>query len=213
MALPLWRLTTARRKLFEAVGSRKYSHPAYGKIQQKLEGHLRSPGFFVEAGAVDGFFESNTYCLERFLGWRGILIEPVPSIYRRIKTNRPKTTAFNCALVAKGYPGDTIRITAAHAISRIVDDAVAETIEVSARTLSSILEEAQAPHVDLLSLDVEGFEIEVMKGLDFARHKPAHILIECLTPQSRHETHEFLTEEGYDLVEKFSDRDFFYRAR
>ena len=73
--LPLWRLTTARRKVFEAFGCRHYSRPAFGQLQEKLSQHIESPGFFVEAGAVDGFFESNTYYFERFEGWRGVLIE------------------------------------------------------------------------------------------------------------------------------------------
>ncbi|TWU44349.1 hypothetical protein Q31b_18850 [Novipirellula aureliae] len=66
--LPLWRLTTARRKVFEALGSDRFSCPAYGGIHELLMQHLKSPGFNVEAGGVDGFFESSSYYLERFQG-------------------------------------------------------------------------------------------------------------------------------------------------
>jgi hypothetical protein len=49
---------------------------------------------------------------------------------------------------------------------------------VAARPLSAILEEVGSPAVDLLSLDVEGFEVSVLRGLDLKRHAPAWILIE-----------------------------------
>jgi hypothetical protein len=56
-------------------------------------------------------------------------------------------------------------------------ESVAE-IEVTARTLSSILAELDATHIDLLSLDVEGYEVEALRGLDTDRHRPRFILVE-----------------------------------
>jgi hypothetical protein len=49
---------------------------------------------------------------------------------------------------------------------------------VPARPLSAVLDEAGAKRIDLLSLDVEGYEAEVLRGLDFSRHAPDWILIE-----------------------------------
>src|SRR5690349_25167199 len=61
-----------RREREEARGSDRLSRPALYGIEDKLERHLGGePGFFVEAGANDGFEQSNTYWLERFRGWRG----------------------------------------------------------------------------------------------------------------------------------------------
>ena len=49
-----------------------------------------------------------------------------------------------------------------------------------ARTLTSILDEVQPPQpIDLLSLDVEGVELEVLKGIDFDKWPIAHIFGEC----------------------------------
>ena len=50
--------------------------------------------------------------------------------------------------------------------------------EVPARTLSSIIEEAGGPPIDLLSLDVEGHEAQALAGLDLTRHAPGWILVE-----------------------------------
>jgi FkbM family methyltransferase len=222
MQLPLWRLSTARRKLFEAFGSDAYSRPAYGAIDQKLDQYFQergvSRGFFVEAGAVDGVFESNTYFLERRRGWDGLLVEPVPEMYRRLKVNR-RARAVNCALVSSTSREKTVRITPAHAISTIVGagsaDAptgAASAISVPARTLGSILDEIGNPRVDLLSLDVEGFEIQVLQGLDFQRSRIDTIVIECLTEASREEIHGFLSTH-YALQQALTDRDFLYSRR
>jgi hypothetical protein len=51
-------------------------------------------------------------------------------------------------------------------------------VDVPARTLSSLLDEIAAPEVDLLSLDVEGFEEQVLRGLDLERHAPRYVLVE-----------------------------------
>jgi hypothetical protein len=49
---------------------------------------------------------------------------------------------------------------------------------VQARTLSNVLDEAGVTNVDLLSLDVEGYESYVLRGLDLSRHAPAWLLVE-----------------------------------
>jgi hypothetical protein len=50
--------------------------------------------------------------------------------------------------------------------------------EVSSRTITSILDEYKIKNIDLFSLDVEGYELEVLKGLDFAVYSPTYLLIE-----------------------------------
>jgi len=222
MRLPLWRLSAARRKLFEACGSDAYSRPAYGQIDRQLDRYFRdrgvTRGFFVEAGAVDGVFESNTYYLERWRGWDGLLVETVPEMYRRLNVNRRARTV-NCALVSSTSRETTARITPAHALSAIVGsgdnghaDSAAAAITVPARTLGSILDDLGNPRVDLLSLDVEGFELPVLQGLDFQRHRIDTIVIECLTDAARDEIHAFLST-GFAFQQALTYRDFLYARR
>ena len=167
---------------------------------------------------MDGVFESNTYYLERFCGWRGLLVEPVPEMYQRIRTNRPAATAVNCALVPFGYGQTTVPIFPAHAMSRVghpsdhpaVAGRPVQPIDVPARRLSELLDEIGSPVVDLLSLDVEGFEIEALKGLDFRRHRPRSILVECVDEQSKAAMDQFLAAH-YRYVEAFTYRDYLYQ--
>jgi FkbM family methyltransferase len=222
MLFPLWRLRTARRKLFEYVGCELYSKPAIPNIHNKLNKYFSMPGLFVEAGAVDGVFESNTYYLERFRGWRGILIEPIPDMFIRLAINRPLAYRFNCALVPFDFHDATISIFSEHAMSHVANDSQSALasddnprkapIKVPARTLSSILEETSMQSIDLLSLDVEGSELSALQGIDFSKHKPKHILIECLTSHKKGEIDCFLSN-YYHYVESFTSRDYFYIAK
>ncbi len=219
MAFPLWRLTTLRRKVFESVGSDRYSRPATPAIHQRLLEFLGGSGRFVEVGALDGFFESNTYYLERFCNWHGILIEPIPRMYERLRVNRPRARTFNCALVSDEFESATIRLLDQHAMSRVdavsALDATAESshpfVDVPARTLTSVLSEAGVKNVDFLSLDVEGLELEALSGLDFRCYRPRFILVECLSGEKKQEMDAFLAT-YYRFVDKFTYRDFFYEA-
>lgn len=44
----------------------------------------KEKGFFIDIGAHDGITYSNTYYLEKELGWSGICIEPNPKIYKQL---------------------------------------------------------------------------------------------------------------------------------
>ena len=214
--LPLWRLRTIARGVAESVGLDALSQPACFDIERKLLSYFPRPGFFIEAGAVDGYFESNTYFLEKFHGWSGILVEPTPTMFPRIRVNRPRATAFNCALVSFDYRRPTVTVDDAHAISKVIADgngagpAQRRAVEVPARTLQSIIDECGAPDIDLISLDVEGYEADVLAGLDFERSAPRFILIECLDGDARRRIESILGAR-YECAEEFSYRDFFFR--
>ena len=211
--LPLWMGTTFRRKVCECIGVRRFSFPSAVGIQQCFKQHLPNQGFYVEAGAVDGFFENNSYGLDRFQGWSGILIEPIERMFRRIAVNRPKAIAVNCALVARDFVGDTIEMVENHAMSRITNEIPSTMrVRVSARTLESILDQFAPKKIDLLSLDVEGFEPQVLDGLNLNRWQPDHILCECLS-QSAFKEVEARIVPYYELVSQPTYRDFFFRKR
>lgn len=217
-ALPLWRLTLLRRRLFEAVGNTSYSRPSYGDLVAKIRKYCPDPGVFVEAGAVDGFFESNTYELERFHGWRGLLVEPVPEMCARIASTRPRAIAVNCALVSDPAARPFVEVAAAHAFSRVIDGAAPDPeapagplVRVPTRSLSALLDEHGLGRIDLLSLDVEGYEIEVLRGLDLTRHKPRFMVVECLTPEAREAMDRHLAGH-YRVAELLTYRDVLYAA-
>ena len=78
-----------------------------------------------------------------------------------------------------------------------------------ARTLGAIIEEHNISHIDLLSLDVEGYELQALQGLDLTRHKPEFILVEA---RFRAEIDEYL-EPHYCVYAELSHHDILYRRR
>ena len=70
-------------------------------LVNKLKKYLNfENGFFIEVGAHDGIFQSNTLNLEESLGWKGILIEPSLNAYLECIKNRPKSICINLALTS-----------------------------------------------------------------------------------------------------------------
>ncbi|MEI6168085.1 MAG: FkbM family methyltransferase [bacterium] len=168
-------------------------------LDLKLAPYLKKHGgFFIEAGANDGVSQTNTLYFERYRGWTGLLVEPVPELAARCRVNRPRCIVESCALVASDAEPKSITIKCLGLMSQIpgaqdkAEEQRHETVasqhlkrgqqpclvEVPTRTLSSILDAHGVKQIDLLSLDVEGYEPQVLGGLDFQRHRPGHILIE-----------------------------------
>jgi hypothetical protein len=55
-------------------------------------------GYFVDVGAGDGVFASNTFFLERQRCWKGIAIEPAAKEYPKLEHQRPGCTVVSCPL-------------------------------------------------------------------------------------------------------------------
>jgi FkbM family methyltransferase len=149
----------------------------------------RPTGYFIEAGALDGIRYSNTYALEA-LGWTGLLVEPIPELAERCAANRPNSRVERVALSAPGHaPTATLnRYTDDDQVgaSRLDDDAnrharakrgaATEPIDVPLATLDSLLDGVD--RVDLLVLDIEGHELQALRGFSLDCFKPRVILVE-----------------------------------
>ena len=185
-------------------------------------------GYFVELGANNGLFQSNTYLLQQRYGWTGLLIEPSPSQYMDCIRNRSfgRTPEFRCAAcvdsnyqqpfvemhfsdlmtVASGLHTDQ-QTTLQHAKlgrSFLRNQQEAHVFGAVARTLTSLLDDVCAPpQFDLLSLDVEGNEISVLRGLDFERYQPLWILVETRSE----DVSDFLHAHGYRQAAVLTDYD------
>jgi FkbM family methyltransferase len=181
--------------------------------------HDMRDGFFIETGSCDGIFQSNTFYLETELNWSGLLIEPNPNYVKECIVNRPKSKVYECALVSFDFKDDhtvLYSIASKGAMGTVEDRGMwineTETPvihqKIAVRTLTSILDEIQPKEIDFFSLDVEGYEMNVLQGLDFEKYKPKIIVIEChgdtITP-----VHKILSP-LYTMDNKISDRDYIY---
>jgi FkbM family methyltransferase len=215
-----------RRYFFELMNSKRYSKPAAFGMDNKLEDYLPDSGFFIEAGAHDGFFESNTYYLEKFKGWSGVLIEPIPELYHQCVKQRSKAKVFNCALVSSDDPKSELKMISADTMSFVKSQGEKQDkrtelvktwlkpkeITVPARTLTSILDELKVAKVNFLSLDVEGYEMNVLKGLDFKKYRPDYILMEFFLEETKKEEVETFISDYYVFCIQLSPRDYLYKC-
>jgi FkbM family methyltransferase len=165
----------------------------------------RPQGFFVEVGANDPKKDSQSFHLEE-AGWTGILVEPLPELASELRRQR-KAQVFEVACSSPERAGQTMRLHVAGPFSSF-DPNLAVTgmradraIDVKVRTLDEVLAEGRAAApIDLMSVDVEGNELDVLRGFDFARWKPRLVLLEDHV--SSLDKHRFMTKAGYTLMRR-----------
>lgn len=138
-------------------------------------------------------------------GWRGVLVEPITRNCELLRQQRPGSRVFQCALgapeqrgraqlnVAAGNDGlSGLRLNAGVVVDRME--------EVEVRTLNEIPAEADNPKRDFVSIDVEGLELQVLRGFDLTRHHPSVLLIEDHLQQLG--VHRYLVRHGHRVVKR-----------
>jgi len=157
-------------------------------------------GFYVDVGCYHPILYSNTYRLYR-AGWHGIVIDPNTKSKRAFKLFRPRDKFVQAGVGIKDTKtyfefddGAYNTFSPEHAESYKKRARLISSHEVNLRPLSEILEGVKS--IDVLSIDVEGLDLEVLKTHDWQVF-PRIILIEA-KPGS--ETCNFLVEKGYVLV-------------
>ena len=163
-----------------------YSHVDNNKIPLdiKLDNLIKKQhGFYIELGANDGLTQSNTAFFEFNRNWTGLLIEPSYNMYLQCLQNRKKSIVKNYACVSNDYTLDTIQGDFTGSLMSSVDGIRLNNtniVQVHAKTLEKILDEEIDINqlIDLLSLDAEGYELNILKGLNLKKYKPQYILIE-----------------------------------
>ena len=167
-------------------------------------------GFYIECGANDGVNQSNTWYFEKTLGWKGLLIEPVEEVFDELKKNRSKRNFFfkkalrpfsykNKNVFLKINPKDSLstRSTTDDIDSRV-------QIKVQSSNLNFLLDKIKAPKIiDFFSLDVEGDEFQVLKGINFKKYTFSYILVESYELKK---LKNFLNNYNYKYVKKMSNR-------
>ncbi len=171
----------------------------------------RGPGFFIEAGAYDGVSYSTTYLLER-IGWRGLLVEPIPHKAESCCRNRPRSHVVQAAL-GSSNSDEGIEFTFAedprgggmlsflqadkgHIERCRSEQCELQTIRVPMRTLNNLLD-GLTQTVDFLSLDLEGAELDALRGFDIAKFTPKMILLERQEGPRDEDLARYLSEHSY----------------
>lgn len=150
------------------------------QLEKIYSAYFKEKIFFVEVGAFDGMWYSNTWGM----GWDGILIEAHPDFAAQCKLVNPHQTVINAACGDKEGTidlyeyGEVSTVKLSHWTKQWGINENTKKITVPLKTLNSILEENGVTTFDLLVVDVEDFEIEVLKGFDVDKYKPKMIIVE-----------------------------------
>ncbi len=154
-------------------------------------------GFYIDVGANDPELHSVTKAFYD-QGWSGINIEPMPSYGAAFREQRPRDINLNVAAGASsgsitlfdipeinGWASTDAEVAANH---RAHGHQVVEH-SVPLLTLSEICREHVRGPVHFLKVDVEGFEADVLRGMDFRVCRPWIVVVEAIMPNSRDSNH------------------------
>ena len=175
-----------------------------------------SPGVYLEIGANDPIHASNTFIYDYCLNWKGVCVEPNPTHHTNINAHRGCTLVPTC-LSSKKNVVEFMYSFEANAIGVLghgMFDGITETNPAVAMmthrrfrhsvkrqrmeclTLNDLLEQQGIYHVDFVSLDVEGHELQVLQGLDFSRFTIDIFVVE----RNSDTASKLLLDEGYTVL-------------
>ena len=191
--------------------------------------------FFVEIGANDGEQHDHLKPILDRTSWRGIMVEPVPFVFERLRNrygDRASIRLENVAIAdrdgempfyhlaqvedpdADGLPfwyhglGSFNRAAVLTHASLIPDlEARLRCVQVPCLTFESLCRRCEVDHVDLLVIDTEGYDHEILRGIDWSVHRPRLVVYEHyhLSPEDREQLGASLREVGYELKEEGFD--------
>ena len=181
-------------------------------VIDRIMGQKRG-GTFVDIGGYDGTTGSNTFFLEVWRGWTGVMVEPVPAQLNKARQVR-RCECLGVVVAATEGEAEFIEIaqgfTQMSGLADSYDPALLDqvradkrhkenTIRLETRTLSRILQDSGLIHPDFVSLDIEGGEISVLESFPFEDHNVGAWAIENNT--GTHEIARIMRAAGYELAE------------
>lgn len=144
-------------------------------------------GYFVEVGVGSGREISNTYMLEKHFDWNGLLVEPNRASHETIQQQRSARLDHRAAAKTSGNVV-TFEEYVGHGVhSRVVgaggghelNEVEKRTYDVDTISLTDLFVEKGVPEVvDFMSLDTEGGEADILRGLDLNKYTVGVIAVE-----------------------------------
>jgi len=128
-------------------------------------------GVYVDIGANHARDNSNTFFFDRCLGWTGVCVEPNPQYW-------PSYAERSCTLVKKCVSDVRRNVSfkfegvGGHVDAAAADAVVSEaTTNTECITLEQLLDDFKLQEIDLISLDVEGHEINILSRFNFTKYQ------------------------------------------
>jgi FkbM family methyltransferase len=204
--------TFLHTQYYSQIDQDKFVHQLFGNLKNRI---------FVDIGAHDGISYSNTYFFEKNLDWKGICVEPNPDQFAKLVKNRLCACVQACvanfsgkALFQKitGNPGHEWASGLSGLVSKydnwhlnsfgnfINQNTSCEYIEVDCLPIADILDQYGIRHIDYLSMDTEGGELEILKSIDYNKYEI--VLIDVENNSNDPAIAEFLKTKNFSLIKK-----------
>ncbi|MCX6545841.1 MAG: FkbM family methyltransferase [Acidobacteria bacterium] len=170
---------------------------------------------YVDIGAADPIQSNNTYMLHWSSGGHGVLVEPNPMYQERLHMHRPHDVIVNVGIgvtdateadyyVIRGQPAlntfsaDQVKMLRGKAN----EDVVERVIKMPLISVNHLIEKYLGQAPDLVSIDIEGMDLAVLRTLNFKKYRPASIIAETIrmgTAKEDSSIAKFLAAKGYEV--------------
>tara|TARA_R110000824_G_scaffold119521_1_gene273614 strand:+ start:519 stop:1208 length:690 start_codon:yes stop_codon:yes gene_type:complete len=186
-------------------------------------------GVCIEVGAANGVKGSNTLYFEE-RGWGVLCIEPNSEHRESLEKYRKLVRYFACGSQTGTFPLTIFRVgknnitsslTSLDPDKRLVEDHIdliseKYELEVKVETLSNIIENEvegtlfeSIREIDFISIDTEGTELDVLKGLDFSQYSVTLLVVE--NNYNDKEIEDFMMSKGYRKDRRYKINDFYVK--
>lgn len=172
----------------------QFDPPVDKFLYERYFKNFRGKGFYIECGAFDGITESSCKFFEETCGWKGVNVEASPPIFKLLEKNRPDSINVNLGLGSKNenmtfthvihpilgekFGNGSLSHTQEHLEDLIKTDCKFMNYSIKVITWADLVQNLEIDHVDLFVLDVEGTDLDVIKGMEGCSILPKILCVE-----------------------------------
>jgi FkbM family methyltransferase len=182
----------------------------------------RRDGFFLDVGAYHYKDKSNTYYLEKNLGWQGIAIDANGEFEQGYLDNRPNTRFFAFFVSDRSdekadfyIVKDPGHLTKSTAVQSFIKGRESEKIIVPTIRLDDLLAKLGVSRIDFFNLDIELWEPHALAGFDIEKYRPRLVCIEAHPPVQQ-EILTYFADHAYRRLDQyllFDKRNWYFAPR
>jgi len=205
---------------------KSYSQEGEDMVLRRLFEH-KTCGFYIDVGAHHPFRFSNTYFFYR-RNWRGINIDATPGSMNIFRRFRRRDINIEAAVSSRIH--QTTYYLFKESALNTFDQQLAEkrmhagwqldgVINIGSRALADLLHEnlLDNQHIDFLTIDTEGLDLQVLESNNWEMHRPDCVLVELLNVSldelTTSDIYLFMKEVGYHLFAKTVSTAFFLEEK
>ena len=171
---------------------RSYSQTGEDKILSNLFNSFgRLKISYLDIGTNHPMMINNTYLFYK-RGGQGVCVEPNPEMCKLIRKIRPGDTCLNLGIGADADDSAKFYLMSSHPLSTFSKEeameldavgkyTIKEILTVPVKNINAIIEENFDAPIDLVSIDVEGWNEQIVRSFDFSRSRPFCFCVETLT--------------------------------